>query len=174
MSPARMCAKLPVCILPCCSPWNYIHIDTFGHNFANCTIPNLTVISFNGETTHYLAGGFYLKFHNFLYTFFFFKWFIWLWHCIMCKFQWVKENKECAIRWKNSLCHHHFSKFLIIAQSVEYLAAWCHPVSSGMTGPSFKPHQCLLVGTWKGMAWLPCWPPRDQQVSHQRWTLGNV
>ena len=38
----------------------------------------------------------------------------------------------------------------------------------GSTGSDFKPHQCLLAGMWKRLAQLPCWPPRGQQVLHQR------
>ena len=44
--------------------------------------------------------------------------------------------------------------------------------------PGFEPPpphpQCLLAGTWERMARLPCWPPRGQQVSHQRLISGNV
>ena len=56
--------------------------------------------------------------------------------------------------------------------SVGRASAWSHTVSSGTIGPSFEPHQCLLTGMWIRMAQLPCWPPRGQQVSHQRWILG--
>ena len=34
-----------------------------------------------------------------------------------------------------------------IAQSPERLPAWSHTVKH--EDPSFKPHQCLLAGTWK-------------------------
>ena len=30
-----------------------------------------------------------------------------------------------------------------------------------------RSHQCLFASMWIGMAQLPCWPPRGQQVSHQ-------
>ena len=47
-------------------------------------------------------------------------------------------------------------------------------MSSGTIGPNSKPHQCLLIGTWKRTAWLLCWLPRGQQVLHQRSISGNV
>ena len=44
----------------------------------------------------------------------------------------------------------------------------------GTIDPSFVPHQCLLTGMWKKLAWLPCWLPRGWQVLHQRRILGNI
>ena len=43
--------------------------------------------------------------------------------------------------------------------SVGKASVWSHTVR--------QQQQCLLAGVWKRMAWLPCWPPRGQQVSHQ-------
>ena len=43
-------------------------------------------------------------------------------------------------------------------------SAWCHTASGGMTGLSFKPHQFLLIGTWKRMAQLLCWLPRVSRL----------
>ena len=42
---------------------------------------------------------------------------------------------------------------------VSRASASYHTVSSGMTGPGFKSHQCLLTGTWMRMPQLPCWLP---------------
>ena len=39
--------------------------------------------------------------------------------------------------------------------------------SDGM-GPGFEPYECLLAGMWKRTTGLPHWPPRGQQVLHQR------
>ena len=44
---------------------------------------------------------------------------------------------------------------------------------TSMINPSFKSHQYLLAGMWKRMAWLPCWPPRDWQVSHRGKSQGK-
>ena len=38
--------------------------------------------------------------------------------------------------------------------------------------PRFESHQCLLASMWIRIAQLPCWLPRDQQVSCQRWIWG--
>ena len=45
-------------------------------------------------------------------------------------------------------------------------------LSSGTIDPRLEPHKCLFTSTWIGLAWLPYWPPRGQQVLHQRWILG--
>ena len=34
--------------------------------------------------------------------------------------------------------------------------------------------QCLLAGLWKRSGQLPRWPPRDQEVLHQRWISRNM
>ena len=44
----------------------------------------------------------------------------------------------------------------------------------GMIGPGFEPHQCLLTGTRKRTAQLPCWPSWGQQVLHQRCISGSM
>ena len=54
------------------------------------------------------------------------------------------------------------------------VSAWSHTVSSGMIGPSFEPHQCLLQITWKRIAQLSFWLSIGQQVLHQRWIWENV
>ena len=51
--------------------------------------------------------------------------------------------------------------------SVGRASAWSLAVSGGTIGPGFESHQYLLAGTWKRRSWLPCWPPRGQQVSHR-------
>ena len=56
----------------------------------------------------------------------------------------------------------------------ETLRQWWHdrswfqatPMSDCIIDPGFKPHQCLIAGTVKRMAQLPCWLPRGQQVLH--------
>ena len=52
---------------------------------------------------------------------------------------------------------------------VDRAFTWSHTVSS-----EFQSHHCMLGGMWKRVDRLPCWRPRSQQVSHQRWILGNV
>ena len=37
-----------------------------------------------------------------------------------------------------------------------------------VSDPGIEPHQCLFASIWMRMARVPRWPPRGQQVSHQR------
>ena len=54
------------------------------------------------------------------------------------------------------------------AQLVECFTLW----GSGMIDPGLETYQCLFTITWICMAWLPCWSPRGQWMSHQRWIWG--
>ena len=59
-----------------------------------------------------------------------------------------------------------------IAQSLECLPGLTCEAVARMINPSLELHQCLLTRMWMRMAQLLCWPPRGQQVSHQRWIWG--
>ena len=76
-------------------------------------------------------------------------------------------------------------KYMMVLR-LAYVPAYCPEIGSGKVSrtpfverralvcstisPSLEPHQCLLIGTWKRLAWLPCWPSRGWEVLHQRWT----
>ena len=74
-------------------------------------------------------------------------------------FQWQDNHLIfwCKFKWEMPNGH----------SSVDRTSAWSHTMSSSMIGPGFETNQCLFSGMWKRMAWLPCWAPRGQQVSHQ-------
>ena len=68
----------------------------------------------------------------------------------------------------SSKAKEHFLSRAGVAESVERLSGLTLRDNGSMMDPGFQPHQCLLTGMWKRMAQWPCWPPRGQQMLHQR------
>ena len=56
-----------------------------------------------------------------------------------------------------------------IAESLERLATYCTAAARLVLDLS-PANACPCAGMWIKMVQLPCWPPRDQQVSHERWS----
>ena len=69
-----------------------------------------------------------------------------------------------------SMTYLHFKNLPSRHNSVGRASAWSHIVRQWHARQTpVSSHQCLFASTWIRMVWLPCWPPRGQQVSHQRW-----
>ena len=94
---------------------------------------------------------------------------------LCCKKVWCRSTQRSfnkTIRKNVSPNHDQTNSLRIsIAQSVECLPGLILWGSGSMIDPGFKFYQCLLAGKWKRTA---CWLPRDRQVLHQRWILGNI
>ena len=71
------------------------------------------------------------------------------------------------------LSRRFFFRRVSIAQSVEHLPGLrLGDSGTHITDPGLKSHECLFTIKWMRIAQLPCWLPRSQQVSHQKWIWG--
>ena len=65
-------------------------------------------------------------------------------------------------------CQPFLTNIASLVDRLSYHMLW----ASGVLDPRLKPHQCMYASKWIEMAQPPCWPPRGQQVSHQKWLQG--
>ena len=84
------------------------------------------------------------------------------------------NNLIIFINWQRVEEHlYNLMQIRLIIQVTFYpnsLCGWTRTKVPPSTG--IPPHQCLFASTWMRMAQLPCWQPRGQQVSCQRWIWG--